>query len=91
MEEIQYPSNRVLMWTRPSNLLCITMDAPIATRNSSGDMGVGNYSLKSRPLPPLQALVLSKYSLNNRADHRLSKVDFETEVGLIIVVRRGIR
>ena len=60
------------------------------TRNSSGDMGVGNYRLKSRLLPPL---VLSKYSLNNRADrinngHRLSKVDFETEVGLIIVLRR---
>jgi len=44
------------------------MDAPIAklTRNSSGDMGVGNYSLKSRLLPPV---VLPKYSLNNRADH----------------------
>jgi len=48
------------------------MDAPIAklTRNSSGDMGVGNYTLNSRLLyiiymPPV---VLPKYSLNNRAD-----------------------
>jgi len=41
------------------------MDASIATRNSSGDMGIGNYSLKSRLLPPV---VLPKYSLNNRAD-----------------------
>jgi len=66
------------------------MDAPIATRNSSGDMGVGNYSLKSRLLPPV---VLPKYSLNNCADHismviDLSKVDFETEVGLIVSRRR---
>ena len=66
------------------------MDVPIAklTRDSSGDMGVGNYSLKSSLLPPL---VLPKYSLNNRADRiacRLSKVDFETDVGIIIVVRR---
>jgi len=49
-----YPSsNRVSTGTRPSNPLRSTMDAPIATRNSSGDMGVGNYSLKSRLLPPL--------------------------------------
>ena len=43
------------------------MDAPIAklTRDSSGDMGVGNYTLNSRLLP---AVVLPKYSLNNRAD-----------------------
>jgi len=48
-----HPSNRVLTWTRPSNPLRSTMDAPIATRNSSRDMGIGNYSLKSRLLPPL--------------------------------------
>jgi len=54
------------VWTRPSNPLRSTMDALIATRNSSGDMIVGNYSLKSRLLPPL---VLPKYSLNNRTDH----------------------
>ena len=43
------------------------MDAPIAklTRDSSGDMGVDNYTLNSRLLPPV---VLPKYSLNNRAD-----------------------
>jgi len=42
------------------------MDAPIAklTGDSSGDMGVGNYTLNSRLLPPV---VLLKYSLNNRA------------------------
>jgi len=66
-----YPSNRVLTWTRPSNPLRSTMDLPIAIINSSGNMGVGNYSLKSRLLPPL---VLPKYSLNNRAD--CIKVDF---------------
>jgi len=55
----------------------VTMDSPIqpavldnmgllaGTRNPSGDMGVGNYSLKWRLLPPV---VLPKYSLNNRAD-----------------------
>jgi len=48
-----HPSNRVLMWTRPSNPLWCTMDLPIATRNSPGDMGVSIYSLKWRPLPPL--------------------------------------
>ena len=44
------------------------MDAPIAKltrRDSSGDMGVGNYTLNSRLLPPV---VLPKYSLNNRGD-----------------------
>ena len=40
------------------------MDAPIGKlrRDSSGDMGVGNYTLNSRLLPPV---VLPKYSLNN--------------------------
>jgi len=37
------------------------MDTPIGKRNSPGDMGVGNYSLKSTLLPPV---VLPKYSLN---------------------------
>jgi len=50
------------------------MDAAIATRNSSGDMGVGNYSLKSRLLPPL---VLPKYSLNNRADRINMDTDYQ--------------
>jgi len=50
------------------------MDAPIAKRNSSGDMGVGNYSLKSRLLPPL---VLPKYSLNNRADRINMDTDYQ--------------
>ena len=30
------------------------MDAPIATRNSSGDIVIGSYSLKSRLLPSLE-------------------------------------
>jgi len=50
------------------------MDAPIATRNSLGDMGVGNYSLKSKLLPPL---VLSKYSVNNRADRINMVTDYQ--------------
>jgi len=50
------------------------MDASIATRNSSGDMGVGNYSLKSTLLPPV---VLLKYSLNNLADHISIVIDYQ--------------
>jgi len=50
------------------------MDAPIATRNSLGDMGVGNYSVKLGPLPPL---VLPKYSLNNRADRINMVTDYQ--------------
>jgi len=59
---LNWPS---LKWTRPSNLSywnTWTMGFPAATRNSSGDMGVGNYSLKWRLLP---LLVLPKKSLNN--------------------------
>jgi len=53
-----------------------SVDASIATRNSSGDMGVRNYSLKSRLLPPL---VLPKYSLNNRADriNMVIEIDYQ--------------
>jgi len=47
------PSFNVDSPRRPSNPLCCTMDLPISTRNSSGDMGVGNYSLKWGSLPPL--------------------------------------
>jgi len=50
------------------------MDAPIATGNSPGDVGVGNYSLKLRLLPPV---VLPKYSLNNRADRINMVIDYQ--------------
>jgi len=63
-----YPSNRLLEWTRPYNPLRTTNDmTPIdkLTRDSPGEMGVGNYTLNSRLLPPV---VLPEYSLNNRAD-----------------------
>jgi len=50
------------------------MDVSIATTNSSGDMGVGNYSLKSRLLP---TLVGPKYSLNNRADRINMVTDYQ--------------
>jgi len=69
-----YPSNQVLAWTHLSNPLRSTMDAPIATRNSSGDMGVGYYSLKSSLLPPL---VLPKYSLINHADRINMVTDYQ--------------
>jgi len=69
-----YTSNQVLTWTRPSNPLLTTMDAPIATRNSSGDMRVGNYSLNSRLLPPL---ILPKYSLNNHSDCINMVIDYQ--------------
>ena len=36
-------------------------------------MGVGNYSLKSRLLPPI---VLPKYSLTNRADRINMVIDY---------------
>jgi len=50
------------------------MSLPAGTRNSSGDMGVGNYSLKWRLLSPL---VLPKYSLNNRADRINIVTDYQ--------------
>ena len=31
----------------------LEMGVPAATRNSSGDMGVGNYTLNPRLLPPV--------------------------------------
>ena len=43
---------------QPGSQFAPQMDAPVATRNSPGDMGVGNDSLKSRLLPPV---VLPKY------------------------------
>jgi len=49
-----------LTWTRPSNPLSCTVNLPIATRNSSGDMGVGNYSLRWRPLPPRFAKIIAE-------------------------------
>jgi len=50
------------------------MGLPAGTRNSSGDMGIGNYSLKSMLLSPL---VLPKYSLNNRADRINMVIDYQ--------------
>jgi len=46
---------------------------PTGTRNTSRDMGVGNYSLKWRLFPPL---ILPKYSLNNRADRMNMVIDY---------------
>jgi len=69
-----YPSNRDLKCTRPSNPLRSTVDASITTRNSSGDMGVDNYGLKSSLLSPL---ILPEYSLNNRADHIYMVIDYQ--------------
>jgi len=71
---MEFGLNRVLTWTGPSNPLRTTTDAPSATRNSLGDVGVGNYSLKSRLLLPL---VLPKYSLNNRADRINMVIDYQ--------------
>jgi len=51
------------------------MGLPAGTRNSSGAMGVGNYSLTWRLLP---LLVLPKYSLNNRADRINMVIDYQT-------------
>ena len=50
------------------------MGLPDGTRNSSGAMGVGKYSLKWRLLPPL---VLPKYSLNNRTDRINMVIDYQ--------------
>jgi len=46
----------------------------VGTRNSPGDMGVGNHSLNWRLLPPV---VFPKYSLNNRADRINMVIDYQ--------------
>jgi len=75
-KHLRYLPIKVLTWTRPSKRLRSTMDVPIATRKSSGDMGVGKYNLKSRLLP---RDVLPKKSLNrpNRAYHISMIIDYQ--------------
>jgi len=72
-----YRSNRVLTWTRPSNLLRSTMDVPIALLQKKLIRGHERrqlYSLKSRLLHPF---VLPKDSLNNRAYHISIVIDYQ--------------
>jgi len=59
------PTQSHLTWTRPSNPLRTTMDAPMFS--------------------PYTRWIIAQIVL---IGHRVSKVDFETEVGLIIVLRR---
>jgi len=51
-----------------------TLGLPAGTKNSSGNVGVGNYILKWRLFPPL---VLPKHWLNNRADRINTLINYQ--------------